>query len=105
MIRPLLDSYDLEYTDTFGGETNYSWVKRKVLTISSANDESVVVRKRYDAKIKRLAKSLIGLAGIRGDWRCDSEVWEFRPRGMCTILFVTWHYCIDRQCEHNKSYI
>ena len=86
-----MDSYDLEYTDTLGGEANYCWVKRKVLTISSANDEKVVMRKRYNAKIKRLAKSLIGLTGIRGDWQCYNELWVFRPHNMCTILFVTYH--------------
>jgi hypothetical protein len=88
-----VNHYDLEYTDTFGGEANYCWVKRRCLTLSLADGEGHAARKRYDARIKREAKRAMGLTGVRGAWSDMAEGFEFRPRDMCTILFVSWHDC------------
>jgi len=70
--------YDVEYTDTFGGDANYSWVRR---TQIEAPTLLAAIRK---------AKRFVGLDGVR----CK-RVWPIRdfgaalvPYGSCTILFV-----------------
>ena len=57
-------TYDIEYTDTFGGEANYCWVKR--------------------------AKAKMGLTGVRGKRFDHGDMIEFRPYRSCTVLFVTY---------------
>lgn len=84
------NTYVLEYTDTFGGEANYCWVKRRVLTLSPANGDDAKARKRYSARVRRGAKRAIGLTGVRGEWTDYGDMMEFRPRNLCTVLFVTW---------------
>lgn len=77
-------SYSVEYTDTFGGEANYCWVRRA--TINAPDNAS-------RALIMRRAKAAVGLSGARGvTWEFD-DTYEFRPYGSCTVLFVAW-------CEH-----
>jgi hypothetical protein len=82
--------YQLEYTDTFSGEANYSWVTRRGLTVSDPDGDNAAARKRYLARVKREAKAAVGLTGIRGEWSEYGDTMEFRPRGMCRILFVNW---------------
>ena len=71
-----------DYTDTLGGEPNYSWVARKELALP---DGATL------AQIKQTAKYENGLLGARGTWdgTLTSDVLEFRPRGRCAVLFVT----------------
>jgi len=73
--------YNVEYTDTFGGEANYCWVKRDSFLLEA------------DCKlklIKAFAKDLIGLRGVRGTWEDYGDMLKFTPRGSCTVLFVTY---------------
>ncbi|NDC09942.1 MAG: hypothetical protein EBZ75_11500 [Oxalobacteraceae bacterium] len=99
-----VNRYDLEYTDTFGGEANYCWVKRRVLTLSLADGDDAKARKRYDARVKREAKAAMGLTGIRGEWNNTGGDLEFRPRNMCTVLFVSWHDCgAHSRCDHGHA--
>jgi len=76
--------YNIEVTDTFGGEANYSWVKR--YSIEVAEDAS-------DVAIVRAAKKAAGWKG----WRCNTERvgegFEMRPRdGTCVIMFISYDY-------------
>lgn len=71
--------YEYEYTDLFGGQANYSWVKRGHFYA------------RSDAEAVRMAKAAVGLTGMRCDR--DMQGWgngglALRPRGSCTVLFV-----------------
>jgi hypothetical protein len=72
--------YQVEYTDMFGGEANYSWVKRATVEYSGKPGELPLVR---------VAKAAIGLTGVR----CRREEWGeaivLRPCGSCTIAFIT----------------
>lgn len=72
----LQQEFPWEYTDTFGGEANYSWVKRGT------------VKARDMKQAIRLAKRAAGLSGVP----CARESWgeqiALRPRGTCTVLFV-----------------
>jgi hypothetical protein len=66
----------VEYTDTYGGEANYSWVHRKEI---QAKTERGLVRK---------AKAELGLTGVRCR-RVDfgDEIWLY-PRGFNTVAFI-----------------
>ena len=75
--------YNVEYTDTFGGESNYSWVKRATIDAPDNATRATIVRR---------AKKAIGLTGLRGRTNDFGEMIEFRPYGYCTVLFITWSY-------------
>lgn len=72
-----------EYTDTFGGEANYSWVKRGNIAMDKALSE---------AQIKRRAKKAVGLSGVRGRWEDFGDMFRFTPYGACVTLFVNYDY-------------
>lgn len=75
-----IEYYNWEYTDTFGGEANYSWCKRGRV---EAKSQLAAVR-----KIKRE----LGLSGIK----CEREEWHewlsLKPIGSCTILTIKPFY-------------
>lgn len=69
----------IEYTDTFGGEANYTWLEcHKFLSTGMT-----------DVQIMRKAKKLCNLTGVRGKVQHIGDTTEFRPYGMCTVLFIT----------------
>lgn len=75
-----IHTYDYEYTDTFGGEANYSWVHRGTV---QASNISLAARR---------ARKELGLSGHRGTIQySNSDECHWKPAGMCTILFVTYH--------------
>lgn len=78
-----LINYSIEYTDTFGGDPNYSWVKRA--TIQAPSDIS-------SRALMRRAKKEMGLSGVRGRTSEYGDMLEFRPYGSCTVLFITADY-------------
>lgn len=92
-----MNTHEIEYTDTFGGEANYSWVKRATVTMpelthygytGSCDGSYSRANRAYMRELMRKAKAAVGLTGVRGT-RCDmGEGFEFRPYGSCTILFV-----------------
>ena len=49
MKTPETFELDCEYTDTFGGEANYCWIKRETLTlpknISNTNEYRITINK------------------------------------------------------------
>lgn len=69
----------LEYTDTFGREANYSWVKRERIKVPEAKRSLI-----------RAAKSWAGLTGVKCDTHDHGDMIEIRPRGMCTVLFINY---------------
>lgn len=76
----IMATYKVEYTDTFGGEANYSWVKRE--TIESENEKKAV--------LMRKAKAALGLTGLRGKSEEFGHMIRFKPYGMSTVLFISW---------------
>jgi len=74
---------DVEYTDTFGGEANYCWVKRATLELPLGLSDRAVMRR---------AKAALGLAGVRGKSSCHGDMWEFRPYRSCTVMFANVRY-------------
>lgn len=74
-------AWDIEVTDTFAGESNYSWVER--FTIPSKPNESKL------ATIRR-AKKEAGLNGVRCNARDYGDSWRLDIRGACIVCFVSW---------------
>ena len=70
--------YAWEYTDTFGGEANYSWVRRGT------------VHARDLRTATRLARAAAGMTGARGCYCEIGDGSEWRPTGICTVLFVNF---------------
>ena len=72
--------FKFEYTDTFGGDANYSWVKRYEIELP----ENI-----SDLALMRRAKSWAGLTNVRGRSENYGDSLSFYPRGYATVLFVT----------------
>lgn len=92
--------YDVEYTDTFGGEANYCWVKRARVTVpelthygytGSTDGSYSKANRAQQRQLMKQAKAAIGLTGVRGRTSSYGDMIEFRPHGSCTVLFITWH--------------
>lgn len=75
-----MSKYKLELTDTFGGEANYTWVKRTTLELpEGAGDKWLGV----------FAREWAGFTGVRCEVENDGNFGlMIRPRGMCQVLFV-----------------
>jgi hypothetical protein len=73
-------TYSAELTDTFGGQANYSWVRRETFDVpAGASDRSVVIA----------AKKALGLTGCRCQTTHQGDLIELRPSGSLTVAFVT----------------
>ena len=72
--------YQAELTDTFGGEANYSWVKRASFTAKPETNKRELVRK---------AKKLLGLHG-RHKSEEYGEMIKLTFGRDCIVAFITW---------------
>lgn len=77
------ETWDCEYTDTFGGEANYCWVRRAKLELPEGLSDLAVVRR---------AKAALGISGMRGRTERYGDSFTFRPYRSCTIAFITFRY-------------
>lgn len=75
------NTYNVEYADTFGGEANYSWVRRE--TVEAPGNVT-------QRELMRRAKAVIGLTGARGRTGSYGDMIEFRPYRSCTVMFVSF---------------
>lgn len=71
----------LEYTDTFGGDANYSWIRRETMPSKEGETQRSIMRR---------AKAEMGLTGLKGETYNYGDFLQFKPRGYCTVLFVQW---------------
>jgi len=73
-----------EHTDLFGGECNYSWVRRIEIEDNPKLSNLALVRK---------AKAWAGLTGLR----CNVEKYgdmiriDATPSGLLHVVFITYH--------------
>lgn len=70
-----------EVTDTFGGEANYSWVKRINLEPNENESHLSVVRR---------AKKIHGWNGLRCKVENHGDMITLRPYKVCQVMFITW---------------
>jgi len=88
--------YQIEYTDTFGGEANYCWVKRATITMpelthygyDGATNYSKA-NKVYQRELMKKAKAAVGLTGARGRVESYGDTIDFRPYGCATVMFIS----------------
>ena len=72
------DRWNIELTDTFGGEANYAWVRRATFTTPQGASRRVIVRE---------AKRALDLCG-RWNTTDLGEGYELRTRGACLVAFA-----------------
>ena len=89
--------YDVEYTDTFGGEANYSWVKRATVTMPElthygydGGTNYAKANATFERELMKKAKAAVGITGVRGKRESygGGTGIEFRPYGTATVLFI-----------------
>ena len=71
--------WQVELTDTFGRQPNYSWVKRETLELSASASERQVIL------AAKLALGLTGQRCRRFNYSCG---FELRPVGSCSVAFI-----------------
>ena len=72
-------TWDIEVTDTFGGEANYSWVQRSKLRVPDDISDLALVRR---------IKSAAGYSGIRGRTWVAGDFVEIRFPARCIVIFA-----------------
>jgi hypothetical protein len=95
-VTEVTNLYDVEMTDTFGGEANYDWVKRVVVPVTQSTYRmgNVVKERNYrENRIRRATKKALGISGMPGRWENHGDYIVFRPYKLCQIMFVAWHNC------------
>lgn len=83
---PQSETIDVEITDTFGGEANYSWVRRYSATITA---NTVQERER---KVIREAKRLVGWTGLRCKKEDTGDLIKLTTSGLCQVVFITFRW-------------
>ena len=73
---------NVEITDTFGYEPNYSWVRRYELDVPELMSDYAIVRR---------VKRAVGWSGKRTTTTKYSDMIELRPYGECVVCFVTFN--------------
>ena len=73
-----------EITDTFGGEANYSWVKRGEIQCKPGEDYS-------DLAAVRRAKKDAGWENLRCKREDYGNMIVLRPVGQCIIMFINFY--------------
>lgn len=83
-------AWQVEVTDTFGGDANYCWVRR--YTIERMPEHialSTAARQRN--WLVRTAKRLAGYNGVRGRVTADyGDNIEWKPYRVLHVMFITW---------------
>jgi len=94
-----MNTYNVEFTDTFGGEANYSWVRRATVDMPELTHYGYDGCTNYSRankiasrELMRRAKAAMGLTGIRGRVDHHGDMIEFRPYRSCTVMFITFDY-------------
>ena len=71
-------TYSYEYTDTFGGDANYSWVRRGMVAVKG---QRAAIRK---------VRAILGLNGVRGRSTNFGDQYQFNPANSATVLFISY---------------
>ena len=71
----------IEVTDTFGGEANYSWVKRTEIEIPEGKSELSIIKR---------CKAAIGWNGLRCRVEKYGDMIRLTPFRHCITCFITF---------------
>lgn len=82
MNKQATNTIHFEHTDTFGGESNYSWVRRGTYAGKNPNSKRSVVRE---------AKAFAGITGIPCRVEDSGDMLAIYPIGMCQVVFVVFN--------------
>jgi hypothetical protein len=92
-----MHTYNVELTDTFGGEANYAWVKRATVSVPDlthygydGGDGYAKANRIAERELMKAAKAAVGLTGVQGVKASFGDTIEFRPYGACVVMFVTY---------------
>lgn len=93
----MTNKYNVELTDTFGGDANYSWVNRETVTMPElthygydGGTNYAKANKVYQRELMRKAKAAMGLTGVKGRVSSYGDAIEFRPYGLLQVMFISW---------------
>lgn len=79
MSKSKMMTFECEITDTFGGETNYSWVRRATFEApSNATDRQLV----------RLGKKALEITGTRCKTSHHGDMIQLDVVGACIRAFI-----------------
>ena len=76
-------TWNVELTDTFGGEANYAWVRRGTTLLREGASRLAIVR---------AVKRELGISGTRCRVTDHGDMLELKPYGTCTVAFATVQY-------------
>lgn len=89
--------HNVEYTDTYAGESNYSWVRRAKIHMPElthygydGGTNYAKAKRTYQRELMKRAKAEMDLTGVCGRTYHHGDYSEFRPYGMATVLFINW---------------
>jgi len=80
MKKQKLEKYNYEYTDTFGGEANYCWVRR-----------GEVLAKNWLGAVRKV-KTELGLNGVKCKREFYADMIRLVPYRTCTVVFISEDY-------------
>jgi len=72
--------FQVELTDTFGGEANYCWKKNASLECKTDSQRAIV----------RKVKAWCGFTGLPARVENHGDMIAIYPRGICQVAFVTF---------------
>ena len=76
-------TYNIEMTDTFGEEANYSWCRRAEIKLEDSDS---------DLKLVRRAKAAMEMTGVPCKREDCGDTIVLRPYGACVVCFITANY-------------
>lgn len=89
--------YDIEVTDTFGGEANYCWVKRFTITMPElthygydGGSNYAKANRIFERELMKKAKALAGFTGLQGVKCSYGDDISFKPYGLNLIMFINY---------------
>lgn len=90
-------TYELEITDTFGGDANYCWVYRDTINMPElthygydGSTNYCKANKVFRRELVKKAKAIAGWTGRRCEVSEFGDTIEIRPRGAAMVAFVTY---------------
>ena len=91
-----MNIYQVEVTDAFGGDANYSYVWRETITMPELTHYGydgatnyVKASTAYRRQLVRKAKAVAGWTGGKCTVEDYGDMIRIEPRGVCMVAFVT----------------